>query len=309
MMDSGGSTGRLRDQLGVLPPGDVRQALVALSENSEIWRNLFTYRFLGGDLDGHTFGNIFSSTIEKLVDSLPKAIKISQKLLKTRGTILPVTLDKSTLYAKLENGVEVAGEAHVDELGQDWNVPVTKISSCQLSPKASITKEARSALSKANYIVMGPGDLYTSLIPNLLVEGVGHSIIKSKAKKIYIMNLMTRRGQTDNFKAGDFLNLINKYIPKLVFDYILINNGKVPKKVEGWYQKTCEVSTVKDDLLTFTKNNPKWTRTKIVRTDVVNQAHFEKSVADRIQRTLIRHSPEKLGKALATVMSVDRSHI
>ena len=199
MIDSGGSTGRLRDQLGVLPPGDIRQALVAMSEEGKIWRDLFTYRFEGGDLAGHTFGNIFLSTIEKMAGSLPKAIKISQKLLKTKGDILPVTLDKSTLFAKLADGTVVESEAKIDELGQDWKLPVKKIAKCWISPKSLATKEALQAINNADFIIVGPGDLHTSILPNFLVDGVAEAVVKSRAKKVYVVNLMTKRGHTDNF--------------------------------------------------------------------------------------------------------------
>ncbi|MFA5776556.1 MAG: gluconeogenesis factor YvcK family protein [Patescibacteria group bacterium] len=295
MIDSGGSTGRLRDQLGVLPPGDVRQALVALSDESKIWRDLFTYRFENGDLNGHTFGNIFLSTIEKMAGSLPEAIKVSQKLLKTKGDILPVTLDKSTLYAKLSDGTVVEGEAKIDVLGEDWKSPVRKISKCWISPKAYATKESLKAIEVADFIIIGPGDLHTSILPNFLVDGMARAITKSTAKKIFVVNLMTKRGQTDGFKASNFITELKKISRGLVFDYILINNGKVEKSVVGWYKKTCEVGPVVNDL---TENK----RTKVIPSDTVGSTKYGKTISDRIQRSLIRHDPEKLGKALIKII-------
>lgn len=295
MTDSGGSTGRLRDQLGVLPPGDIRQALVALSDESKIWRDLFTYRFDSGDLTGHTFGNIFLSTIEKMAGSLPQAIKISQKLLKTKGDILPVTLDKSTLFAKLNDETVVEGEAKIDELGQDWKLPIRKISKCWISPKARATKESLKAINDADFVLIGPGDLHTSILPNFLVDGIAEAVTKSGAKKVFVVNLMTKRGHTDGFKTGVFIKELEKYARKLVFDYILVNNGKIEKNVIGWYQKTCEVEPVINDL----KSSK---RTEVIELNIVSNAEYGKTISDRIQRSLIRHDPEKLGKALMKII-------
>ncbi len=298
MIDSGGSTGRLRDQYGVLPPGDIRQALVALSEESKIWRDLFTYRFRGGDFDGHNFGNIFLSTIEQLAGSLPKGIKLSQKLLKTRGTVLPVTLDKSTLHAQLADGKVIAGEHEIDALGQNWNLPVKRIVKIWSTPKSKITQEVQKNLEKADFIILGPGDLYTSLLPNFLVTGMARCVKESRAKKLFVVNLMTKRGQTDKFKAGDFITELKKYTRNLVPDFVLINNGKIEKNVMGWYQKTCEVDPIENDL-TDDKHS------KIVTADIVSKTKYGKTISDRIQRSLIRHDPEKLGIALAKIMGID----
>jgi len=298
MMDSGGSTGRLRDQLGVLPPGDIRQALVALSEESLVWRKLFTYRFECGDLDGHNFGNIFLSTIEKMAGSLPEAIKISQKLLKTRGAVLPVTLENTTLCAQLEDNKNVMGEDNIDALGQDWKSSVKKIIKCWISPTVKPTKGVLTAISKADFIIIGPGDLYTSILPNFLVDKVAESIAGSHAKKIFIVNLMNKRGQTDKFAAGDFIKELRKYAKKLVFDYILVNNGKIEKNVLDWYQQTCEIEPVANNLVSNKT-------TKVISANVVNSTIYGKTISDRIQRSLIRHDTEKLGGVLAKVMNLD----
>lgn len=298
MMDSGGSTGRLRDQLGVLPPGDIRQALVALSEESRVWRSLFTYRFEGGDFDGHNFGNIFLSTIEKLAGSLPKAIELSQKLLKTNGGVLPVTLDKTTLHAKLDDGRIIIGEHGIDSLGQNWKAPVRKIAECWAKPKASITKDAASAIKRADFIVIGPGDLYTSLIPNFLVQGFSDSLSKSRAKKILIVNLMNKRGQTDNFTTTDYILELAKYAKNLRFDYVLSNSGKIERKILEWYQKTAEVEMVVNDLTNSRA-------TKVISADIVSSAVYGKTISDRIKRSLIRHDSQKLGRELAKIMRID----
>lgn len=297
MMDSGGSTGRLRDQYGVLPPGDIRQALVALSEESKIWRELFTYRFAGGDLDGHNFGNIFLATIEKISKSLPKAITLSQKLLKTKGSVLPASLDKTQLHAKLEDGTVISGEHQIDEIGNKWEFPVKRIVKIWSAPKAKLNPQVRLALQKADFIILGPGDLYTSLLPNFLVTGMSECVVKSLAQKIFVVNLMTKRGQTDDFKASDFIVELKKYIRGLKLDFILVNKGKIQKPIADWYAKTAEVEPVINDL--------KDTRqTKIITANIVSKSVYGKTISDRIQRSLIRHDPEKLGKALAQILTI-----
>lgn len=298
MIDSGGSTGRLRDQYGVLPPGDIRQALVALSEESRIWRELFTYRFQGGDFDGHNFGNIFLSTVEKISGSFSQAIRTGEKLLKTKGKVLPVTLGNLVLHAMLEDGQIVTGQHEIDVLGQNWNVPVKRIVKIWSTPKSQVTKEAKRAVEKAEYIIIGPGDLYTSVLPNFLVTGMSEAVVKSPAKKLFVVNLMTKRGQTDGYKASDFVAELRKYAKGLIPDYVLINKGKITKDVVGWYQKTCEVEPVENNLHDSKK-------TKVITADIVSKTQYGKTISDRIQRSLIRHDPEKLGKALANILGID----
>lgn len=304
MMDSGGSTGRLRDQYGVLPPGDIRQALVALSEESKIWRELFTYRFAGGDLDGHNFGNIFLSTVEKLSGSLPKAITLSQKLLKTKGAVLPVTLKNTSLQAELENGQVIYGQHQIDEIGKNWEFPVNRIVKIWSTPKAKINPQVCQVFQKADYIILGPGDLYTSLLPNFLVTGMSQCVVKSRAKKVFVVNLMTKRGQTDNFTAKTFVDELKKYIKGMSLDYVLVNNGKIQKHVADWYAKTAEVEPVKNDLKATGKVGSQTNRTKVITADIVSKGIYGKTISDRIQRSLIRHDPQKLGKALAKILKL-----
>ncbi|KKT10983.1 MAG: hypothetical protein UV89_C0018G0012 [candidate division WWE3 bacterium GW2011_GWB2_43_22] len=159
MMDSGGSTGRLKDQLGVLPPGDVRQALVALSESRDIWRKLFTYRFDTGDLQGHNFGNIFISALEKITGSNQEAINLAAGILQTSGGVYPITFSKSTLCAKYSDGSVIEGE-HAIESVQKEHAAITEV---YLSPPALMNLEAKRIFERADYIVLGPGDIYTSI--------------------------------------------------------------------------------------------------------------------------------------------------
>lgn len=295
MTDSGGSTGRLRDQLGVLPPGDLRQALVALSDTDEIWRKLFAYRFDSGDLDGHNFGNLFISALEKLTGSHEAAIDYASQLLDTMGEVIPVTLSKCELVAEFEDGSVVEGEKIIDES----YTKRPRISVMYLSPAAEVNPKAKKAIEEADFIVFTPGDLYTSIIPNLLVNRISLTVKKSKAKKIYFVNLMTKLGQTDGFKASDFVKELERYIGGTsLFDFLVVNNKKIDPDVVAWYKRKENVDPVEDDL-----NESELKSTKIIRTDLLSRSRYHKSVADRVKRSLIRHDPDKLAKVLIDIFN------
>lgn len=232
MADNGGSTGRLRDQYGVLPPGDVRRALVALSDTSQTLRDLFNYRFSAGDLHEHSFGNIFLSALEKITGNFEDAVNEAAKILNIRGKVIPVTLDKVTLCARLVNDIVIKGETDIDIPKHNPEIPIKKI---WLSPKAKINPAASQAILAADMIVIGPGDLFTSLIPNLLVGGTVNAIRRSRAKKIYVCNLMTKFGETHGFKAQDFVDKIEEYLGKGILDYAIFNNKKPQTSVLRHY--------------------------------------------------------------------------
>jgi uncharacterized cofD-like protein len=223
MADDGGSTGLLRDQYGVLPPGDVRRALVALSESSQTMRDLFNYRFHSGDLKGHSFGNIFISVLEKVTGSFSSAVEEASNILKIKGAVVPVTLDDIRLHARLNNGKMVHGETNIDIPKTRERSPIKEV---WLEPKARLNPRARTILREADIVVIGPGDIYTSLIPNLLVTGMKEELKRSKAKKIYFCNLMTKKGETDHFDGNDFAREMEKYLGKDVLDYAVFNNRR-----------------------------------------------------------------------------------
>lgn len=288
MMDSGGSTGRLRDQLGVLPPGDLRQALVALSSSPQIWRDLFVYRFENGDFHGHNFGNIFISALEKITGSIEEAVSLAGEVLRIKGEVLPVTTDNSQLCVRLEDDTIIEGEAYIDM--EETERP--RIRKAFLNPSAFISHSAQEAIKKANFIVIGPGDLYTSIIPNLLVHGVPQALKESKAKVIYIANLMTKVGQTDNFKISDHLNELQKYMGEKKLNYTLINNAKPKGEALKWYENAL-VSIVEDDI-----GDGKDFGLKVIRGDFMSTVTYQKSKSDKVKRSLIRHDSEKLAKSL-----------
>lgn len=233
MADNGGSTGILRNEFGILPPGDIRRSLVALSDSTSVMKELFQYRFnIDSSLKGHSFGNLFLAALKEITGSDEKAILEAAEILKIRGKVLPVTLDNIHLCAKLENGAIIKGEVDIDIPKHD-----SKIENVFLEPKARAYFGAVRAIENADIIVMGPGDLYTSIIPNLLVDGISEAIKNSKAKKIYICNLMTKHGETDNFTANDFFRVIERYLGENVIDFVVWNESKIPGDVLEKYAK------------------------------------------------------------------------
>lgn len=289
MMDSGGSTGRLRDQLGVLPPGDLRQCLVALSDAPSLWRKLFLYRFEKGDLAGHNFGNLFLAALEKVSDNYDQAIELTSYVLQTKGKVIPVTLDKLHIVAEYENGKKVTGEALIDANFSEK----TRIKKTYLEPKGNVNVKATSVIKESNYIIIGPGDLYTSIIPVLLVNGISKTIMKSKAKIIYIMNLMTKSGQTTNYRASDHVKDLKKYLGRNP-DYVLINNSKIPNEILNWYKKYNEVEVIND----LAKDSY-----RIYSNDLIDNEKIKKNPADILYRSIFRHDSKKLAILLNSIFN------
>jgi uncharacterized cofD-like protein len=292
MMDSGGSTGRLKDQLGVLPPGDLRQALVALSESEDIWRKLFTYRFDNGDLKGHNFGNIFLSALEKITGSTQEAVQYAMRVLQTQGEVIPVTLDSSSLCAIYEDGTSFCQESQIDEY-----IGKSKISKMYLKPNALINLDAKRAIERADFIIFGPGDLYTSILPNLLVQGMPEILANLNTKKIFITNLMTRAGQTDDYKVSDFVNKIEEYMGGETLDYILVNSEPYDSEVIKTYKEVDNAVPVLDDLEGSTYHEA-----KVIRTNLLSNTMFKPSKSDIVKRSLLRHDPEKLAETLFKIL-------
>ncbi len=294
MIDDGGSSGVLRDELGVLPPGDVRQCLVALAESSRLLRDLFNYRFEEGGLRGHSFGNIFLSTLEKQSGSMKKAIDEAGKILRIKGKVVPVTFTKSSvLCADLLDGKTIVGETHIDVVEKkEVRAPIEKL---YIKPNAKMNEDAKEAILGADYILIGPGDLYTSILPNILVKGVPEAIKKSKAQKIFVMNLMTKYGHTTGFGAKRHLEELEKYLGKGIVEYVLLNSDKPKKKVLSWYAEFDE-HPVKDDL-------GESSRYKIIRADLLKDVVVAQSVADILRRSIIRHDPNKLANEVMELIN------
>lgn len=295
MLDDGGSSGILRDELGVLPPGDVRQCLVALAESSRVLRDLFNYRFEEGGLKGHNFGNIFLSALEKQTGSMKKAIEELGEVLRIKGQVVPITFTKkSNLCVDLIDGATIVGETHIDVVAKkEKRASIKKI---YLNPKANLNEDAKEAIGKADYVLIGPGDLYTSIMPNILVTGVPAVIKNSKAKKIFVMNLMTKYGQTSEYGAKKHLEELEKYLGKGVVEYVLINSKKPNKKALSWYGEY-EEYPVEDDL-----NGSK--KYKIVRKDLIKDIIVTQNASDALRRSIIRHDPKKLASEVVNLINV-----
>ncbi len=293
MMDSGGSTGKLRGQLGVLPPGDLRQALVALSESEDIWRTLFTYRYDNGDLSGHNFGNILLSTLERITGSNKDAVNYAMRILQTRGEVIPVTFSDCTLCAEYEDGNIVMGESIIDN-----NVySQSRIKRVYLSPGALINIDAKRILERSDFIIIGPGDLYTSIFPNLVVEGMKDTLSGVTAKKIFISNLMSKKGQTDNFKLTDFLEEIEKYAGENILDYVLINSVKPDPDILKIYQEKEGSCMIEDNV-----KGKYFKKTRIIRADLISREKIQQNPSDQVKRSLIRHDPRKTAESIYRII-------
>src|SRR5258706_7111948 len=246
MSDSGGSNKRIRDEFGLLPTSDIRQCLIALSAEKGrigLLRELFMYRFeKGTGISGMTFGNLFMAALSDILGSQEEAIKQTGKVLRINGTVIPVSFTDTNLFATYENGHVVTEEHLIDEPEHDGTLKITDL---YLKPKAVANTQALDAIKKADLIVLGPGDLYTSLLPNLLVDKIADAIKASSAKKVYVMNLMTKFGQTYNYTAADHVGVIEKYIGKSL-DYILVNTFPYPQSVIKKYKAMKEFPVVDD---------------------------------------------------------------
>lgn len=215
--DDGGSSGRLRREIGVLPPGDIRNCLAALADEEKLLTELFQYRFRAGDgLTGHSFGNLFLTAMSEITGDLERAIAASSKVLAVRGQVLPATLSDVCLWAKLADGRLIEGESNITEAGGQ----IATIGCFPPEPPA--LPAAIRVIQEAKFIIIGPGSLYTSVIPNLLVPGICQAIAKAKVPRIYICNIMTQPGETDGYCVSDHIRAIDTVCRKRVFDAVLV---------------------------------------------------------------------------------------
>ncbi len=286
MADDGGSTGILRDELGVLPPGDVRQCLIALSDSSRLMRSLMNYRFEQGGLEGHSFGNLLLSALEKVTGSFEKAVEEVGKILFIKGKVIPVTTHQVRLKMILKSCKILEGEREVylsEEIEKGY-------SSIYLEPYPKANPHAISEIMNADLIVLGPGGLHTSLIPNFLVEGISEALRRSDAKKVFVTNLMNRRGQTTTFKVSDYVNELSRFIGEDVFDYVVVNDQQPPKELIELYAE--EGDLVENDL-----------HDGRVRFASLLGEMKVGAKKDLIRRSLIRHDSKKLAQELMHIVN------
>jgi uncharacterized cofD-like protein len=289
MADDGGSTGRLRDELGVLPPGDIRQCLVALSKETQALRDLFNYRFEAGQLKGHSLGNIFLSASEKMTGSFSSGLRMVEKVLNIKGRVLPVTNDNTNLYIKLKNGEILKSQ---NEINHNNKIQKIGIKNIYLEPQAKPNREAIKKIKEADIIIIGPGNHYCSVIPNLIVEGIPEAIYKSQAKVIYICNLVNKKGHTENFQLTDYVNQINSFFPAPRIDKVLFNTQKPAEEIKNKYEFYGE------DLVKFkSKANLDY---QVREADILSNIKPNYSQADSISelRSFIRHDPDKLAREI-----------
>lgn len=235
--DDGGSSGRLRDELQMLPPGDIRNCMIALSEDSSLLSRLFRYRFRGdGELGGHSFGNLFLAALTEVTGDFTEAVRLSSEVLASKGHIYPATISDVRLVAELADGSVVRGETHISAS----RVPIQRL---RLEPEQCLPLPAAlKAIRAADVITLGPGSLYTSILPNLLVAKVAAAMGESDATKIFICNLMTQPGETDNYTARQHLETIKSYAPEIHFDFVIVNDRRITQEqadryaTEGAYQ-------------------------------------------------------------------------
>jgi uncharacterized cofD-like protein len=283
--DSGGSTGRLRDEFGFLPVGDLRQGLAALAvENGQEWiKELLLYRFdKGSGLKGHNLGNLILTALQDMSGSTAKAVEIASKVFRLRGHIYPVTTEDIQLEIEYEDGRIETGEHVLDDGSRGGK----KIVNLRTKPRADIYEGSKKAIDEADMIVIGPGDLYGSILPNLIIEGMSQALARCRAKVVYIANLMTRYSQTHNMRASDHVYEVEKRIGRKV-DKIILNNKQIPKSILKSYEVAHEFP-VEDDI----KDS------RALRSPLIVKSRVKRQKGDVVDRSYLRHDPGELAKVL-----------
>ncbi len=294
--DNGGSTGRLRDEFGFLPVGDLRQCIAALAtgENEKEIRQLLLYRFdKNSSLQGHNLGNLILTSLENLTGSASKAVEIASKIFRTNGTVLPISEDSVNLLIHYADGSKMLGEKNLD----DVKLGGKKITQISLDKKAKIYDKAYQAIAQADLVVFGPGDLYGSLLPNTLVEGFAAALEENKkrgGKFVYISNLMTHFSQTHLMSAQDHLREVQKYCQRQA-DFVLVNNAPIPTEILSIYRQANDFPII-DDLAT------KQGSAVIIRKDLLSSTIAKIDKNDSLTRSLIRHHKQKLAESLLEII-------
>lgn len=279
--DNGGGSGVLRKEMNILPPGDIRNCIMALSNTEPIMEKLFKYRFKKGSLEGQSFGNLFLAAMTDVLGNFEEAVQHTSEVLNITGKVLPVTSEDVQLCARLQDGSIICGES---EIVDNCKAKVLKIEEVFLLPnQPKPLDDAIESILDADLIVLGPGSLYTSIIPNFLVSQIASAIKKSKAHKVYIGNVMTQPGETDGYNLKQHVEAIEKYLGKDIIEYIIVNSTLIPEEY---------VDNYKDDHASpvpYLLDNFKNTSVKIVERDIIKLYSDKK---------LVRHDSEKLAKAI-----------
>ncbi len=274
--DDGGSSGRLRQQFDILPPGDIRNCLVALADASTLMRDLFQFRFdQSSELSGHNFGNLFITVMTRLTGDFEKAIKETSKVLALRGQVIPSTLNNVVLVAQHQDGTTTEGEDKIPKA----HLPIDKVY-LKAQEASCATPEAIKSIEEAQIIILGPGSLYTSIIPNLLIKEITDSIIASGAIKIYVCNAMTQPGETDGYSASDHIKALIRHSHGRILDYCILNIGEISKDALKRYAQEDSYPVVNDTKKIESMGY------RIIEDDII------------IAKDVVRHSPLKLAKVI-----------
>ncbi len=277
--DDGGGSGKLREDLGMLPPGDIRNCILALADTEPLMEDLLQYRFTEGSLKGQCFGNLFLAAMAGISENFEDAVQKMSSVLAVKGKVLPVTLDDMKLVAELENGEIIEGESKIPS---EVIVRKTRIKKLAIKPiDAKPLEEAIKAINNADVIIMGPGSLYTSIIPNLLVKGIPEAICKSPAKKVYISNVMTQPGETDGFKVSNHLKVLMDYGVAGNIDYVIANNGIIPPDIKEKYAKE------NAELVVLDYENISNLNVNVIEADLI-----------KITKRYVKHNAEKLAELI-----------
>src|ERR1700730_11817285 len=268
--DDGGSSGRLRDEQRILPPGDFRQCLIALADAEPLMKQLFDHRFKEGSLNGHSFGNLFIMAMADVTGNFEHALRESGKVLAVKGTIVPSTLQDVTLVASI-NGHTVEGESKIPKQNQPISRVFLKPDGAQVNP------EAAEAILNAELIVIGPGSLYTSILPNLLVEGMVEAIKASPALKVYICNLASQHGETDGYDVDDYLRVISEHVGSNLFDFVLVNSNHAHMPTGGQTQ-----------VIFRAEDSSQHPEVRFIGADVVNVRVPSHHDPDKLARSIMR---------------------
>jgi uncharacterized cofD-like protein len=277
--DDGGSSGRLRNELQILPPGDIRNCMIALSEDSTLLSRLFRYRFRGsGDLAGHSFGNLFLAALADVTGDFVEAVRLSSEVLASKGHIFPATTNDVRLVAELEDGRVVHGETQI-------TAARSPIRSLRLEPEHCLPlPETLAAIRSADLITVGPGSLYTSIVPNLLVAQVANTIGSAKATKIFIANLMTQPGETDGYDVRRHLEAVAKYAPQIHFDYVIVNNRAISSDQTELYRADGAYQVGLEDEIDCAGLDPE---TELIRADLLDEGEMVRHDSARLARVVI----------------------
>ncbi len=277
--DDGGGSGKLREDLGMLPPGDIRNCILALADTEPLMEDLLQYRFTEGSLKGQCFGNLFLAAMAGISENFEDAVQKMSSVLAVKGKVLPVTLDDMKLIAELENGEIIEGESKIPSEVIVRNTRIKKIAIKPIDAKP--LEEAIKAINNADVIIMGPGSLYTSIIPNLLVKGIPEAICKSPAKKVYISNVMTQPGETDGFKVSNHLKVLMDYGVAENIDYVIANNGIIPPDIKEKYAKE------NAELVVLDYENISNLNVNVIEADLI-----------KITKRYVKHNAEKLAELI-----------